>query len=221
MTSAREKYEPWLRDFLRKRYPELESPLRAAIEAFDSIEQRQQIDGELLRPIVEAASSSRRPLSENATSLLGKLTERYGEARDAVAKMSKNTRSHVRFNAILCLCKSTPLLFSLDLIRRGLRDTSARVRAKAADWAGRLRAQEVVLDLEQALAQETIESARSTIEFELKLLRDGYILEPDQDDGFQVTTHSHDGVAGRWIKRSELEQRGIHAIVADLAARRY
>jgi hypothetical protein len=221
MTSAREKYEPWISDFLRKRYPELEAPLLAAIDAFDLIDQRQQIDEGLLRFIVEAASSSRRTLYENATSLLGELTERYGEARDAVAGMSQNTRSHVRFNAILCLCRSTPLSFSLDLIRRGLRDASARVRAKAADWPGRLRARDVVLDLEHALAQETNETARSTIEFELRLLRDGYILEPAQDDGFQVTTYSCNGVAGRWIERSELEQRGIDAIVADLAARKY
>ncbi len=220
MRSTREKYEPWLQDYLRKRYPELEPAMLAAIEAFDSIKSTRRTTPDLLAPIVEAASSSRRPLYENATGFLAVLTGEHDEARTAVAEMAVDPRSHVRFNAILCLAKVTPLQFTLRLIRQGLRDKSASVRRKAADWAGRLRIQEVVPELEEALEKEANRKAKDTIEFDLRLLRDGYILQPDEDDGFEVTTFLTDGgVTGRWVRRSELESRGLDVIVAELAAR--
>jgi hypothetical protein len=219
MKSARDWYEPWLRGgYLRKRCPELEAPLLAAIDAFDSIQQGKAVTPEVLEPIVQAVSSSRRPLYENVTTLLSKLTEQHAEARAAIERMAKDPRSHVRFNAILCLGKSTPLSFSVRVLQQALRDKSAKVRQKAADWAGRLRLRELVPDLEEAAAQEKNAGAAGTIEFELKLLRDGYILKPGSDDGFDVTTFSNNGgVAGRWVRRTELESRGLQAILADLA----
>src|SRR5262249_14929798 len=139
MKKTRAYYEPWLRDYLRKRQPDLEPQLLAAIDAYDTIQEEKRLDAGLLAPIVAAASSSRRPLYENATELLGKLTGEYAIARDSVEGMAVDSRSHVRFNAILCLKKTTPIDFTLRIIRRGLRDKSANVRGKAADWAGRLR----------------------------------------------------------------------------------
>jgi hypothetical protein len=219
MRSTREEYEPWLRDYIRKRYPTLEPAMLAAINAFDSIKSSKEITEDLLAPIVEAASSSRRPLFENATTFLAALTGNHDEAREAVARMAVNPRSHVRFNAILCLGKATPLEFSLRLIRQGLRDKSASVRLKAADWAGRLRVREVVPELEQALEKETNAKARDTIGFELSLLRDGFIVKPGPDDGLHVATYSTGGgVAGRWVRRAELESRGLAAIVAEFGS---
>jgi hypothetical protein len=220
MGRARERYDRWIRDHLRKRYPELEHPLLAVVDGFDAIQANAIIDAGDLRPIVEAASSQRRPLLENATTLLSELTERYEEARGAVAAMSEDSRNHVRFNAILCLGSPTPLAFTLGILRRSLRDKSARVREKAADWAGRLRLREFVPDLESAFSIEQNSKAKRTIEFELKLLRDGYILEPRRE-GFFVTTHrSGGGVTAQFVPHAELEQRGIDAIVADMTERK-
>jgi hypothetical protein len=216
MKKTRADYEPWLRDYLRKRQPDLEPPLLAAIDAFDTIHDENRLDATLLAPIVEAASSSRRPLYDSATSFLGKLTADHALARESVERMAADTRSHVRFNAILCLRKATPIEFTLRLIRQSLRDKSANVRTKAADWAGHLRIRELVPDLEAALAAETNAKAKQTIEFELRLLRDGHILEPARDDGYYVTTYCSDGIASRWVARSELEQRGIQVIIAEV-----
>jgi hypothetical protein len=170
---------------------------------------------------VEAASSSRRPLYENAIGLLVKLTEQFAEARQAVVSMAQDSRSHVRFNAILCLGKSTPRALTLQLIRQCLRDKSARVRQKAADWAGRLRVREIVPDLEQAKSKESYAKARESIAFNLQLLRDGYILERNPDGSCDVSTFTNNGIAARWVSGSELKQRGIAAIVAELANDRF
>jgi hypothetical protein len=219
MKKTRAEFEPWLRDYLRKRQPDLEPQMLAAIDAFDIIQEENRVDSALLAPIVEAASSSRRPLCENATSFLGKLTGEYVLARESVDRMALDSRSYVRFNAILCLGKATPLDFAIRLIRQGLRDKSAHVRKKAADWAGSLRLREAVPDLESALTVETNTKAKETIEFELRLLRDGHILEPDSDDGFFITAFISNGVGGRWVSRVELEQRGIETIIAEMASR--
>jgi hypothetical protein len=217
MKSTRAEYEPWLRDYLRKRYPDLEPAILAAIDAFDTIKIDKRLNQELLAPIVEAASSSRRPLYENATGFLAKLTGDYAEAHEAVAKMSQDSRSHVRFNSLLCLAKATPLAFTLRLIRQGLQDKSSIVRQKAADWAGRLRLREVVLDLEEAFGKEQNAKVKATIEFELKLLRDGYILKPDPDGGFWITAFTPNGTGSRRVEQTEFERRGIQAIVAEIA----
>jgi hypothetical protein len=217
MAGTRDQFETWIRDYLRKRYPELEQPLLAAIDRYDAIGETAKISPDLLKPIVEAASSQRRPLYENVTTLLGQLTEHYQEARDAVAAMSVDSRSLVRFNAILCLGSSTPLAFVLELLRRGLHDKSARVRQKASDWAGRLRLRDVVPDLESALPGERNSKTKETMSFVLRLLRDGYTLELD-GDGFVLCTFRHNGgVTCRFVSRSEAQTRGIDAIVNEMS----
>ena len=218
MGPTRAKFEPWLNDYLRPRYPELEQLIVAALDAFDAIQATGNVTPELLSPIVEAASSSRGPLYENASGLLGKLLGEFEGARKAVMLMSIHSQSSVRFNAILCIGESTPRPFSLTILRNGLQDKSSRIRAKAADWICTMRIRELVPELERAFAQEGNKTAKKTIEFALKLLRDGYILRPGTDGRFWVTTlRCNGGTIGRSLPRSELDDRGIEAIVAELS----
>jgi len=88
------------------------------------------------------------------------------------------------------------------LIRRGLRDKRANVRRKAADWAGCLHIRDVVTDLETAFAVEKNNKAKETIEFELRLLRDGYILKPSGDGVFWVTALT------RWMLEQGVQRIG-------------
>jgi hypothetical protein len=215
--SARDRFESWMQDYLRRRYPELEAPLRAAIHAFDTIQETKCVTPELLAAIVGAASSSRRPLYESATTLVSELTGQFPEAQEAIVTMARNPHSHVRFNAILCIGKSTPEPVSIQLLRESLRDNSAKVRGKAADWIGRMRLRELISDLEDASQREKNVNAKKTIDFELRLLRDGHILERTSDEGFNVITHTKIGCASRFVSESELNRRGIDVIVAELA----
>jgi hypothetical protein len=73
------------------------------------------------------------------------------------------------------LGKETPSDIVDEILKASLKDKRARVRRKAADWAGTLRNKRLVSDLEAALSIEKDKKARSTMEFELRLLRDGYI----------------------------------------------
>ena len=71
MQTQRDRFQPWLENYLRPRYPELEAPLMAAVDAFDAVLQTGELLPERLRPIVDAVSSSRGPLYENASGFMG------------------------------------------------------------------------------------------------------------------------------------------------------
>ncbi len=208
-------YDSYLHDLLVS-HPDDEPLMRAAIEAFDSIQLGKCITPELLQPIIEAASDSRILLYDITIGFLQQLTEKYEEACDAVVKMAKNRRYQCRFNAIISIGKQSPLEFKLRILRQGLGDKSSKVRGKAADWIGRLRLKELVPELEEAFAVETKTSTKDTIEFNLKLLRDGYILKPASDGRVSVTTFIPNGIMGSYVAQTELETRGIQAIISDM-----
>ena len=217
VSKTRKKFEPWLESYLRKRCPELESDLLAAIDAFDRLENGADVTEESLSPIVEAVKSSRRPLYENASDFMQVLTSQYPLARDIVKQLANDSASHVRFNAILCVGNQAPQDFKIDIITAGLLDKSATVRTKAADWALRLRLDGITPELEVALKKERNRGARETMELTLPLLRDGYILRPAGDGQVAITVSTPRAtVSTRYMNASEIESRGIEAVVAEL-----
>jgi hypothetical protein len=217
MPETRERFEPWVERNLRQRYPELVVPLMAAIDAFDAIWERGERTPDNLDKVVKAASSTRRPLYENASGLMQRLTTKWPEAAVAVLKMSKSPKSHVRFNAILCLGKGSPDDLVDAILRSGLQDKSARVRSKAADWAGRLGNTRLTSELTAASVVEDDAETRSCIDFELRLLRDGYILEKCEEGWFDVTVRMDDGgVCTETVNESRLKSEGIEAIATAL-----
>lgn len=221
MPNLRKENEAWLNGALRKRCPESVDLMAAAFDAYDMIEKHQKVTPKLLACVVDAASTSHVWIYETAADMLGKLTETFFEARDAVSGMASNPKSHVRFNSILCLKKMTPKPFSLQILRQCLRDKSARVRQKAADWSGRLRLRKITPDLEKAALCEKNVKVRETIDFDLRLLRDGYILKPAKGDRVWVTTFTHEGTISFGYSTAELKQRGIEAIIAELRKPEY
>lgn len=216
MPTTRELLDPWLWDYLQWKCPELRPAMQATLKA---IEREEPITPPLLAPLVEAVATTRRCLLECAACFLSELTGRYEAACDAVARMARDTRSEVRLGAILCLGKRTPRPLVLAVVQQGLRDTSARVRRKAADWAVRLRLHELLPDLQSAARREGDEKAARVMDFALKLLREGRLIEPQPGGTFAVVAYGCDGIVSRLVPRRELRWRGLEAIVAELAGR--
>jgi hypothetical protein len=97
-------------------------------------------------------------------------------------------------------------------------DKIARVRKKAVDWICRRRMKQLVPELETAFENEKSAKDKKTIEFYLRLLRDGYILKEEADGGYWVTAHSKDGgTTSRYVSKSDFELLGIEAIVFEMA----
>jgi hypothetical protein len=215
MGKMRDPWDQWLR-----LYAEFKPQLARANRAFNAIEKRKRITAKLLAPIVEAASNPRASLFKNAIELLAKLADQYLEAQEAVLAMVRDPHWNVRFNAICCLEKPTPLAMTLQMLRKGLRDRSAKVRWKAADRALYLGVRELVPELERADAFEKHEAAKTEISYSLSLLRDGYSLRQWPDGGFAVSTFTTNGISARKVSQSELRRRGIETIVAEIARRK-
>src|SRR4030095_15414651 len=95
-------------EVLRQRHRDLVSPFVAALDAADRATSKRRLTCDDLRPLVAAASSDRVPLYEAATSVLGGLLPKVQEARKAVEQMSRDRKSQVRFNALLCIDGKTP-----------------------------------------------------------------------------------------------------------------
>jgi hypothetical protein len=164
---------------------------------------------------VAAASSKSRPVYHSGTDSLGRLAIKHAEARDAIVAMSRDSKAHVRFNAILCLDKKAPKSFAAKQLRVALLDPSAVVRGKAADWALRIRARTILLALEAAIAAERHSDARKTMEFTLPLLRDGYTLEPEPG-GYTLTVHKVGGVSFTSVSKAMIKKHGLKALIKDL-----
>lgn len=219
MTTEPEPNEPWLWDYRVPLYPELEEPLHRAIDAYGAILKAGAIAADDLEPIVEAVMSSRVPLLEHASGLLSRLTGKFPEACDALLALSHHPKSHVRFNAIICISDLTPLALAQQILCERLRDKGARVRLKAADWILRRRRRECIPNLESALSVEKNDKTRETIEFGLRLLRDGYILGKQSQGQVSVTFLPKDSrtiCKGAFVDQSELTERGIEVIVREL-----
>jgi hypothetical protein len=214
MKKARDIYDSYLRE-LREQHPQDEPVMRAAIDAFDSIQARKSATARLLAPIVEAASDSRRMISEIPVAFLDQLTEKHAEACEAVSRMAIDKRGHTRFNAIMCIGKAAPLAFKVKLLRQGLRDKSSKVRQMSADWTGRLRLRELVPDLEEAVAAEQDAKTKATMQYALNCLNGGYTVKHESDGTVAVTKFTLNGGQTRWFEKEELDRRGIEAILAE------
>jgi hypothetical protein len=215
MTVNRERYEKWIKDILEPRYPELVKPLRAALGAYYRIKRSGHVGKRELDPILRCAYSSRTWLFGTAAEILSDLTSRHQEARDAVRKMTADGQSRVRYTAVICLGRRTPRAFTAELLRKALRDKSSRVRGKAADWILLRDLNGFVPDLQEALITERHEETKQTIDFSLRLLRDGFILH-QEDDGFDLSVKLADGVIGCYsVSAKEMKRKGLPKIIAE------
>lgn len=230
MTTERERFEPWLQSYLRPRYPELEEPILRAIDAFDAIQETGQITPERLSPITDAITSRRQTLSVEASRILSLLTSKFPEVCDVIVSLSQHAQSHVRFNSLLCLSEAMPPQSTLQILRQGLRDKSAKVRWKAASLILGFRLRECLSDLEAAAAKEKVAQTKEWIERDFYLLRDGYSLGSVRDERIWICVLRDReaveiGVTGTLIRCqsievAELNRRGIDQIVAEFVAAR-
>jgi len=216
MGEQRRKYEEWLSKWKRARTAEEEAAILKVADIFDAFNETNRLSAEDLALIVEAASSPQLILS-NAVDQLSSLALRNDDAARAVAEMFKSPKSNVRFAAICCLRRDTPASLADPLLTGGLRDKSAQVRRMAAQMICGFERKDLLPQLDAACASETNAKTRSSMEFELPLLRDGYILKPSNGGGYRdVTVRFRRGIVGVTISEKELQEKGIQMIASDL-----
>lgn len=185
-------------------------------DAYDAAMQSGTLSAEQLQRVVEGASSSRALLWDNSTDLLKKLSGRWPAAADAIAAMFRSRKAHVRFAALCSLGSQTPVAITDALLAAGLCDKSSRVRWKAVDHADRLERRNLVPEITAALASESDDKTRRSMELDLRMLRDGHWVRPHSPGWSSVTARRHNGIASRTVSDDELRSKGLERILAEL-----
>lgn len=211
-----ERYAAWFERRRGPRDPQDEATLLAIANAYDQAMHSGVLSANQLERVVGAASSARPLLWKNASEMLATLSGRFPAAADAIVSMSRSRRAHVRFAALCSLGKETPTAVTDTLLRVALSDKSSRIRWKAVDQANRLARLTLVPEITAALATETNERARRSMELDLRMLRDGHWVRPESAGWSSITVKRRDGVASRRVRDEELQSKGLESILAEL-----
>ncbi len=216
MGKQRTRFEAWFARWRGVRTPQEEAAVLEVADAYDGINKTNLLTPAQLAVIVRAASSPRALLWMNAIELLSDLTTRWEAATGAAAEMFASRHSHVRFAALCCVNRDMAIGVANRLLRGGLEDKSSRVRWKAAEKICDLDRKEFLPQLEGALLREKHPKARASIEFDLRLLRDGYIIRPGSPSGFNVTVRVKDGISSSFVTDEIMQAKGVDAVAAEL-----
>lgn len=199
---------------LSTQWPTLVPPL---LDALSLVVAQQPLPPAVITSVREALSGSRVALYETASYLTADASVYDANALELVLSLSRAPKAHERRNAILCLTKQTPQNVALNVLGRGLVDTSSRVRTKAADWILRLRLAPALPPLEAALSCERHRETRNVMKFTFYLLRDGYLIRPSDEEKIWLTTLDQDGsICSESVERTLVERLGIERVVATL-----
>jgi hypothetical protein len=199
------------------------SDLWAALTSIDGADPSadERVTTELLAPVVAAASDTKLTVARPAHYVLWVLTNYFSAARQCVARMVQDPRSHARVWAVLSVGNRAPRPFQLEILRHGLSDRGEQVRRHAACRALSYHLQELLPDMEAAAVRVRNAAVRQEIENCHRLLRDGYFVTPAKGDRVALTVAlDGGGVKSRLVSRVELETRGIESLVSELKARR-
>lgn len=222
MGTERARFEDWLnKEFRGPRNAKLEAELFKTVDAFDEIIETGVIRPAQLKTLVNGASHPSRLLWTNVVDFLGRLSNQYHEVTDAIIEMSKSPKSNIRFSAICSLHKKTPTQIIDDVLKAGITDKSASVRWRAAQTALDLDRKNLVPEITKALSIERNANAKTSIEFSLLLLRDGYIVRSEKDGRIPVTVQCERGTISRRVPMAEFRKKGIEAIASEMRKSRF
>lgn len=214
--SQYDRYATWLEGRRSPRDAKDEADLLSAASAYDAAIDNNSLTSDQLLRVVTASCHPHTIVWSNAVDLLAKLSARWREASTAIAEMSRSPQVQTRFAALCALGEATPVATTDAILTAGLRDRSSKIRWKSADRAERLERRNLISDIETALGSEVnLKTARS-IEFHLRMLRDGYWVQPDSDGQSRVTVRISKGSTSRVIRNDELKGKGLENVLEEM-----
>ena len=199
----------------------MERDFRACLNGYERIKTNNRVDKRSLNSVIRAARSSRAPLFNTAIHFLRDLSAHYSEVSEVILTMSTDKHWYVRCHALLSLGQGTPKDIVLAILKKGLQDRSASVRGLAAWQARSLRVLKLIPDLENHFAIEPHPEVKYSIEFHLRLLRDGYFLERQDGETPFIWIPISDGIRGCSVSQEEIDTKGIPAIISEIRKNPY
>lgn len=202
-----ESESSWVEGYLIPRYPELVALYIEARSIASSAKVSGKITSDQIHRLVEFASSTRTPLSENVAGMLGELAS-FGEAQEAVLGLAQAGQLHCRVNALVALDSTTSESLCVSVISRLLMDKSSKVRALAGSKAMSFGIKSLIQNLDKAIKDEKQQKIRADLEWDRDLLRDDYIVKNQGDGRVYVTCRQKGGVISTSFPEAEFESKG-------------
>jgi len=217
----REEYEHWIQKYLKPRSPELVRNFRACLNGYEKIKTNNRVDKRSLNSVIRAARSSRAPLFNTAIHFLRDLSAHYREVGEVILTMSTDKHWYVRCHALLSLGQGTPSNVVRAILKKSLQDRSARVRGLAAWQARSLHVLKLIPDLENQFSIEPHLEVKYSIDFHLRLLRDGYFVDKKNAKLPLIWIPTSDGIRGCSVSQQEIDTKGIQAIISEIRRNPY
>lgn len=197
--------------------PERRRTAEAAIDAFLAFDA--QNNPASLELLVAAIRSPHKAVREIGAQLLAALAGPFEAAQARWRVLAADRSVNARFHAMAYLDERMPEQLCLDVLRRGLSDTSERVRQKAVEVSEGLGQRALVAELEALLARETSASVKASLVFHLPILRDGYAVESQDAQSHWVSFRLPGALVSAPLF-GEATPEAIRALIAEETTKR-
>lgn len=198
-------------------------PAERALDCFEALKKRMAIRGEELAPILEAARSPYAIAWDIGLHFLCRLAAAHEVARDGMRDLMAGGKARVRMYLLAVLHDRLPKEFCIELIRRGLADTSKRVREVAADQARILILHELLPDLIRSAEAEPEAEMKFAMNWAIALIRDRYFVYTGPDGSRAFVVRISDGYPAEllypgegWCTEADLDERGPKAVAEEI-----
>jgi hypothetical protein len=207
--------QSWIDGYLKPRHPDLVNDYLEASRLFRSAKAAGSISTTALSALTRHAESPRKPLGENAASMLGELYDIDGKVGESIRKLAAGRALHSRVNALVALGSCRTTLLHEELFATALGDRSARVRTLAADKIVSRGMRQLLAKLTSACLSETNEKVKDELRADIDYLKQGYHLRSDGEDVW-VTCRVGGTSTSKWFSKATFEKEGCAWIKGEL-----
>lgn len=208
----------WIERDLRTRFPALAEQATRIYDEYERAVESGELGAEALAWLHTCSQARSSRLRDRAASIVGSLCQRFASAEELLLSLVREGRPAVAVSALGALHTVVNEAIRLEAVRSGLGHTSGEVRVLAACKSQSFGLRALLEQLAGVLAEETDAAHQAALRFSYQLLRDGYLLEPAGDGFVSVTVAGARGVVGQRFAETELSEKGVSQVIADLRA---
>jgi hypothetical protein len=183
--------------------------LIAACDVFDLLSTKENITEDEIEPIVIAAIHKSMGVWQIGANFLWALAIKHEAARDSIRSLITSKKVNERFQIMASYREDVPSWFSKEIILIGIQDKKGRrVREKAAEAFYALDFKDLIPTIEEAYVIESNEQTKRSIGLFLPLVRDGFKLEPFDENTLSLTFRTSGlGMRGILVRPEEVKTK--------------
>jgi hypothetical protein len=141
------------------------------------------------------------------------LSYHFEEAGAIYKRLANDKSSGIRYNAVTLLLDHPPEDIIQYVFEKTYNDKSSKVRKKVADVCLRLNFNQMLALLEQQYSIEQDNGVRQELHFSIELLKNGYLIETQNDEKVNLTIKCGTGISGRFFDKKYLDEYKMKDVI--------